>query len=206
MARWKFSQPRLRAGKQHFDFGSDWLRGRREISSWQLLQWWSWMKTDQLGGQAMNKQRLSCLVEEMSLTNNSSYSVRKRDSTRLYHSWVQTIFNLILSFLILKYFYDYERWIWNDLHEYEKTKKQGWWCLLLGISFLTSFGFMFVVVDQHLRSFVFIQVTISLAIKCGKPTECLSLHKNVAQMPSISSQTWADAVKTITTEFFMLIL
>ena len=36
MARWLFSQPGLRAGKQHFD--SDWLRDGREIPSWQLLK------------------------------------------------------------------------------------------------------------------------------------------------------------------------
>lgn len=64
-------------------------------------------------------------------------------------------------------------------------KKQGWWCLLLGNSFLTSLGFKFVVWDQYLQSFELIQVTTSVAIKCGKP-QSLSLHKNVTQQPSIS--------------------
>ena len=79
-------------------------------------------------------------------------------------------------------------------------KNQGWWCLLPGISFLTSLGFTFVVGDQYLQSFEFNKVTTSVAIKCGKP-QSLSLHKIVAQQPSISGQTRADVVKTITTEF-----
>ena len=73
--------------------------------------------------------------------------------------------------------------------------------MLLGTSFLKSLGFKFVVRDQYLQSLEFIQVTISLAIKGGEP-QCLSLHKIVAQQPSISGQTRADVVKIITTEFF----
>ena len=80
-------------------------------------------------------------------------------------------------------------------------KNQGRWCLLQGISFLISLGFTFVVGDQYLQSFEFNKVTTSVAIKCGKP-QSLSLHKIVAQQPSISGQTRADVVKTITTEFF----
>lgn len=51
----------------------------------------------------MNEQRLSCLVVKMSVTKLRQNSVRKQDSTKLYQSWVQIIFNLILSFLILSY-------------------------------------------------------------------------------------------------------
>lgn len=163
----------------------------------------------------MNEQRLSCLVVQMSVTKLRQNSVRKQDSTRLYQSWVQIIFNLILSFLILSYINTNRYLIPIDISIIKKVEFEMTYTNMRSLNIenekprLVMFvaGHLLdsrtqVVWDQYLQSFEFIQVTISVAIKGGKP-QCLSLHKIVAQQPSMSGQTRADVVKTITTEFFL---